>query len=309
MVIAAVAVDLPDLDLHTGEGSAGFVEQASVDVQDGALGPAAAARHPRQVVVLVERQLLGIERALALIRGRQELGGPRHRGGQGQRGGGPQRPQKMPSICHHLPCIDSDVLLLDGNPSRRQPGAAPPLALSAGSAPRSVKMTNTRRPLFSGIYPMQYAFFGSDGRLDRAAMRRQVHGCIGGGAHGVAVLGLGTEVNKLSEAERYTLVDWVTEDVAGRVPVAVTVAGASVEAQAALAGHARAAGAAFAHSATPARARHARVPLRAVLRTGDGAGGRAGRDSERPRIHRRRPVRRLPAGAGPQPRQLRAPEG
>jgi 2-keto-3-deoxy-L-arabinonate dehydratase len=106
-------------------------------------------------------------------------------------------------------------------------------------------MTNTRRPLCSGIYPMQYAFLGPDGRLDRASMRRQVHGCIGGGAHGVAVLGLGTEVNKLSETERYTLVDWVTEDVSGRVPVAVTVAGASVEAQAALAAHAQAAGAEF----------------------------------------------------------------
>jgi 4-hydroxy-tetrahydrodipicolinate synthase len=76
-------------------------------------------------------------------------------------------------------------------------------------------------------------------------MRRQVQGCIGGGAHGVAVLGLGTEVNELSEAERRALVDWVTEDVAGRVPVAVTVAGASVEEQAALAAHARAAGAAW----------------------------------------------------------------
>lgn len=102
---------------------------------------------------------------------------------------------------------------------------------------------NARRPAFSGIYPMQYAFFTRDGGLDRAAMRRQVAGCIGGAAHGLAVLGLGTEVNKLSGDERRTLVDWVTEDVAGRVPVAVTVAGASVGEQVALAAHARASGA------------------------------------------------------------------
>jgi 4-hydroxy-tetrahydrodipicolinate synthase len=38
-------------------------------------------------------------------------------------------------------------------------------------------------------------------------------------------------------------VDWVTRDVAGRVPVAVTVAGASVDEQVALAEHARVAGA------------------------------------------------------------------
>lgn len=104
---------------------------------------------------------------------------------------------------------------------------------------------STGQPSFSGIYPMQYAFFADGGGLDRAAMRRQVQGCIGGGAHGVAVLGVGTEVNKLTVAERRVLVDWVTEDVAGRVPVAVTVAGASVEEQAALATHARAAGAAW----------------------------------------------------------------
>jgi 4-hydroxy-tetrahydrodipicolinate synthase len=92
---------------------------------------------------------------------------------------------------------------------------------------------------------MQYAFFTRDGALDRAAMRRQAQGCIGAGAHGVAVLGLGTEVSKLSASERRALVDWAAEDVAGRVPLAVTVAGASVEEQVALAAHARAAGAAW----------------------------------------------------------------
>src|SRR5690606_10538559 len=50
----------------------------------------------------------------------------------------------------------------------------------------------------SGIYPMQFAFFGADGELDREAMRRQIEGCIGFGVDGIAVLGLGTEVNKLS---------------------------------------------------------------------------------------------------------------
>jgi 4-hydroxy-tetrahydrodipicolinate synthase len=98
---------------------------------------------------------------------------------------------------------------------------------------------------FSGIYPMQFAFFGPDGRLDRGAMRRQLEGCLAGGAHGVACLGLGTEVGKLSDAERRSVIDWVTADTGGRVPVAVTIAGATVEAQASLAAHARAAGASW----------------------------------------------------------------
>jgi 4-hydroxy-tetrahydrodipicolinate synthase len=98
---------------------------------------------------------------------------------------------------------------------------------------------------FTGIYPMQYAFFDRDGRLDREAMRRQVRACIDGGAHGIAVLGLGTEVNKLSAQERHMLIDWVTQDVAGRAPVAATLAGATADEQVALAEYARCAGASW----------------------------------------------------------------
>lgn len=96
-----------------------------------------------------------------------------------------------------------------------------------------------------GIYPMQYAFFGRDGNLDRAMTRRQVDVAVANGAHGVAVLGLATEVNKLSERERFVLVDWVAEDLGGRLPLAVTVAGPTVEAQRGLARHAARAGASW----------------------------------------------------------------
>jgi len=98
---------------------------------------------------------------------------------------------------------------------------------------------------FSGIYPMQFAFFDSAGRLDRSAMRRQVQACLAGGAHGVACLGLGTEVGKLTPLERRDVIDWIAADVAGRVPVAVTVAGDSVDEQVALGDYARAAGASW----------------------------------------------------------------
>lgn len=82
-----------------------------------------------------------------------------------------------------------------------------------------------------GIYPMLYAFFDSRGGLDRQAARRQVQAFVDNGAHGMAVLGLGTEVNKLSDAERRQLLDWVAEDLAGRLPLAVTVNAPTVDAQ------------------------------------------------------------------------------
>ncbi len=98
---------------------------------------------------------------------------------------------------------------------------------------------------FHGIYPMQYAFFGADGRLDREAMRRQVEVAVTGGAHGVAVLGLATEVGKLSPEERRSVVEWLTQDLDGRLPLAVTAAPGSVAEQIAFAQFARDRGAAW----------------------------------------------------------------
>jgi 4-hydroxy-tetrahydrodipicolinate synthase len=80
---------------------------------------------------------------------------------------------------------------------------------------------------FRGIYPILYAYFGADGRLDEAAMRRQVRCCLAGGAHGLAVLGLATEVNKLGPAEKSDVVRLAAEEIAGCVPLAVTVAEAT----------------------------------------------------------------------------------
>jgi 4-hydroxy-tetrahydrodipicolinate synthase len=82
---------------------------------------------------------------------------------------------------------------------------------------------------FRGIYPILYAYFGADGRLDEAAMRKQVRCCLAGGAHGLAVLGLATEVNKLSASEKRDVVRWSAEETGGRVPLAVTVAEATAE--------------------------------------------------------------------------------
>lgn len=96
-----------------------------------------------------------------------------------------------------------------------------------------------------GVWPILYAFFDEHERLDRAAMRAQVEACIRGGAHGIAVLGLVTEFHKLTLVERRTIIDWVLEDVAGRLPVAVTVNEAGVAAAREVARAAEAAGAAW----------------------------------------------------------------
>ena len=45
---------------------------------------------------------------------------------------------------------------------------------------------------------MQYAFFGADGALDLDAFRLQIGACLRAGVQGIAILGLATEVGKLS---------------------------------------------------------------------------------------------------------------
>jgi len=84
---------------------------------------------------------------------------------------------------------------------------------------------------FSGVYPMLYAFFDARGRLDRGAMRAQVEYCVANEAHGIAALGLGTEVSKLRPEERRAVMEWAAADLAGRLPLAITVFGATPAAQ------------------------------------------------------------------------------
>jgi 4-hydroxy-tetrahydrodipicolinate synthase len=95
---------------------------------------------------------------------------------------------------------------------------------------------------FPGIHAVLYALFDAEERLDRAAMAAQMAYVRAAGADGVTVLGLATEVAKLSEAEKRQVIDWAAEDRHG-LPLSVTVTGNSVAEQVALARHAEAAGA------------------------------------------------------------------
>jgi 4-hydroxy-tetrahydrodipicolinate synthase len=97
---------------------------------------------------------------------------------------------------------------------------------------------------FPGIHAVLYALFDAEERLDRAAMAAQMAYVRAAGADGVTVLGLATEVAKLSEAEKRQVIDWAAEDRGG-LSLSVTVTGNSVAEQVALARHAEAAEAAW----------------------------------------------------------------
>ncbi len=94
-----------------------------------------------------------------------------------------------------------------------------------------------------GIYPILYAFFDRDGAPLREPIVAQVEAAVRHGAHGVAVLGLATETNKLAERERRQIMAWTAEAVEKRLPLAVTVAEPSVHGQVEFIRAAQAAGA------------------------------------------------------------------
>jgi 4-hydroxy-tetrahydrodipicolinate synthase len=98
---------------------------------------------------------------------------------------------------------------------------------------------------------MLYAFFDRDERLDMAAMRRQVDALIRRGVHGLSVLGLASEVNKMNVMERRALLDCVADAVNGRVPLSVTIGEPSVPGQIEFVRAAKAAGASWAILQTP----------------------------------------------------------
>ena len=95
-----------------------------------------------------------------------------------------------------------------------------------------------------GIVPMQYAFFRADGSLDLEAFRIQIDACLRAGAPGIAVLGLATEVGKLTPQERSALLEAAAAATRGRAPLSVTVFGQTADEQIAFVREAEHAGAA-----------------------------------------------------------------
>ncbi len=84
---------------------------------------------------------------------------------------------------------------------------------------------------FHGVYPILYAFFDRDGRAQRAPIVAQVEAAVRHGAHGVAILGIATETNKLNIRERRRIMEWTAQALDRRLPLAVTIAEPSVHGQ------------------------------------------------------------------------------
>ena len=82
-----------------------------------------------------------------------------------------------------------------------------------------------------GIYPMLYAFFEDRGVLRQDPFRLQVDVALGTQAAGVAILGLGTEVSKLTFDERIDVLEVVAKRIDGRKPLLATVYGDTITEQ------------------------------------------------------------------------------
>ena len=90
---------------------------------------------------------------------------------------------------------------------------------------------NSPSTVAPGIYPMLYAFFDDRGVLRQDPFRRQVDAALGTQAAGVAILGLGTEVSKLTFDERIEVLEVVAKRIDGRKPLLATVYGDTITEQ------------------------------------------------------------------------------
>ena len=71
-----------------------------------------------------------------------------------------------------------------------------------------------------GVFPILVTAFDDGSRIDEHSMRRLIAFNLEAGVHGLGIA-LGSEIFKLSEAERTQVTRLVVDEVAGRVPVVV----------------------------------------------------------------------------------------
>lgn len=122
-----------------------------------------------------------------------------------------------------------------------------------------------------GVHCVLFALWDAGERLDRGAMRAQAEWALAHGAEGIVVLGLATEVGKLSLREKLDVIAWAAEDAGGR-PLSVTVAANGVAEQREILRAAEGAGTALAILQPPLAGSYAAAEYIDVFaRVGEGA--------------------------------------
>lgn len=97
--------------------------------------------------------------------------------------------------------------------------------------------------MLRGVVPIVPTPFHADGTLDLPGLRRVVDYLVGAGVHGLAVLGVASEVYALTDAERLQVAETAVAQAGGRLPVVAGCSHASGQAAATTARELAAAGA------------------------------------------------------------------
>ena len=75
---------------------------------------------------------------------------------------------------------------------------------------------------------MTYCFYNKNNMIDEYAMRDQIQLIKNIGSHGIACLGLATEVNKLSFKEKQKLIEIVADNSGDSLPIVITISGKNI---------------------------------------------------------------------------------
>jgi 4-hydroxy-tetrahydrodipicolinate synthase len=113
-----------------------------------------------------------------------------------------------------------------------------------------------------GIYVIAPTPFEPDGSLDEASLRRLTDFVIGTGIHGMTILGVLGETNKVTESERERIIATVIEAADDRVPICVGTSHSGTDTCALLSKRAEAAGAKAIMVAPPKLRRSSSAALR-----------------------------------------------
>ena len=79
--------------------------------------------------------------------------------------------------------------------------------------------------MLKGIIPMTYCFFNKNNSIDIHAMCDQISLIKKLGSHGIACLGLATEVNKLNFSEKKRIIELVANISNNNLPIVITISG------------------------------------------------------------------------------------